>query len=187
MAQWAAEGIDVPVAVNLSARSLLDTRLPAEVAELLARHAVAPARLVLEITETVAVSDSEVVDEVLAGLRRLGVQIAVDDFGTGYSSMAFLTRFQVDEVKVDRAFVSRMAESPAAAEIVRHTFELGRALGLRVVAEGVETAEQRAALAALGYSAAQGPHLHPPMSVDKARIVLGNPHQKIEDHPAKSA
>src|SRR5439155_7906287 len=102
----------------------------------------------------------------------LGVQIAVDDFGTGYSSMAFLARFQVDEVKVDRGFVGRMVESQAAAAIVRHTVELGRSLGLRVVAEGVETAEQRAALAALGCTAAQGFHFYRPMSVDKAAAVL---------------
>ena len=91
-ADWARRGLDVPVSVNLSARSLLDPRLPAEVAEALRRHQVPPRRLVLEITETVVMSELEVVDEVLAALRAMGVQLAVDDFGTGFSSLTFLTR-----------------------------------------------------------------------------------------------
>src|SRR5690606_15494641 len=97
-------------------------------------HRVPAHRLVLEITETVVMSELEVIDEVLAGLRELGVQIAVDDFGTGYSSLTFLTRIAVDEVKVDRTFVAKMADSPEAAAIVRTTVGLGRELGLRVVA-----------------------------------------------------
>jgi EAL domain-containing protein (putative c-di-GMP-specific phosphodiesterase class I) len=114
-------------------------------------------------------SDMEVVDEVLAGLRELGVQLAIDDFGTGYSSLAFLTRVAIDELKVDRSFVSRMADSPEAAAIVRTTVDLARQLGLRVVAEGVETAEQRAALTALDCTAAQGFFFFRPMP---ARMVL---------------
>jgi diguanylate cyclase len=109
---------------------------------------------------------------VLAELRNIGVQLSVDDFGTGYSSLTFLARFAVDEVKVDQAFVGRMGESPEAAAIVRSTVELGRALGLRVIAEGVETAEQKAALAAMGCEAAQGYHFFPPLSADKAAEVL---------------
>src|SRR5690606_25257257 len=105
----------VPISINISARALLDPRLPAEVADALRRHQVPPHRLVLEITETVVMSELEVIDEVLAGLRALGVQIAVDDFGTGFSSLAFLTRIPVDELKVDRSFVMGMADSPKAA------------------------------------------------------------------------
>jgi diguanylate cyclase (GGDEF)-like protein len=168
-AEWAAHGLDVPVSVNLSARNLLDLRLPADVAELLHTHQFSPHSLVLDITETVMMSDMEVVDEVLAGLRELGVQLAIDDFGTGYSSLAFLTRVAIDELKVDRSFVSRMADSPEAAAIVRTTVDLARQLGLRVVAEGVETAEQRAALTALDCTAAQGFFFFRPMP---ARMVL---------------
>jgi diguanylate cyclase (GGDEF)-like protein len=171
-ADWADQGIEVPIAVNLSARSLLDPRLPAEVAELLRRHRVPAHRLVMEITETVVMSELEVIDEVLAGLRALGVRLAVDDFGTGYSSLTFLTRISVDELKVDRAFVARMFDSAQAAAIVRTTVELARELGLRVVAEGVETADQRSALAALGCSAAQGYHFFKPMPADKVGAVL---------------
>ncbi|GAA3747487.1 hypothetical protein GCM10022225_34060 [Plantactinospora mayteni] len=171
-ADWARHGLDVPISINLSARSLLDPRLPAEVAESLRRHQVPARRLVLEITETVVMSELEVIDEVLSALRGMGVQLAVDDFGTGFSSLTFLTRISVDELKVDRSFVMKMAESPEAAAIVRTTVDLGRELGLRVVAEGVETADQRAALAELGCTAAQGYHFFRPMPSDKIVAVL---------------
>ncbi len=171
---WARDGLDVPISVNLSARSLLDPRLPAEIDEALRRHQVPPHRLVLEITETVVMSELEVIDEVLATLRGMGVQLAVDDFGTGFSSLTFLTRIAVDELKVDRSFVLRMADSPEAAAIVRTTVGLAHELGLRVVAEGVETAEQRTALAELGCTAAQGYHFFKPMPADKITAVLGS-------------
>ncbi|MEH1016333.1 bifunctional diguanylate cyclase/phosphodiesterase [Micromonospora sp. CPCC 206060] len=173
-AQWAGEGLDVPISINLSARSLLDPRLPAVIGEALRRHQVPPERLVLEITETVVMSELKVIDEVLATLRSMGVQLAVDDFGTGFSSLTFLTRVTVDELKVDRSFVIRMADSPEAAAIVRTTVGLARELGLRVVAEGVETAEQRAALAELGCTSAQGYHFFKPMPADKITAVLGS-------------
>lgn len=172
-AQWARDGLDLPISVNLSARSLLDRRLPTEIADALRRHRVPARRLVLEITETVVMSELEVIDEVLGALRTMGVQLAVDDFGTGFSSLTFLTRVAVDELKVDRSFVLRMADSPEAAAIVRTTVGLGQQLGLRVVAEGVETAEQRSALAELGCTAAQGYHFFKPMPADKIGAVLG--------------
>ncbi|MFF3866975.1 putative bifunctional diguanylate cyclase/phosphodiesterase [Micromonospora sp. NPDC001898] len=173
-ADWARQGLDVPISVNLSARSLLDPRLPAEIGEALRRHQVPPRRLVLEITETVVMSELEIIDEVLATLRSMGVQLAVDDFGTGFSSLSFVTRIAVDELKVDRSFVIRMADSPEAAAIVRATVGLAHELGLRVVAEGVETAEQRLALAELGCTAAQGYHFFKPMPADKIGAVLGS-------------
>jgi EAL domain-containing protein (putative c-di-GMP-specific phosphodiesterase class I) len=113
-----------------------------------------------------------VVDEVLSGLRELGVGLSVDDFGTGYSSLTFLTRITVDELKVDRTFVRTMADSAEAAAIVRTTVHLARELGLRVVAEGVETADQRAALTALGCTAAQGFHFFRPMPAENVLGVL---------------
>jgi diguanylate cyclase (GGDEF)-like protein len=171
-AQWAAHGLGVPIAVNVSARSLLDPRLPADISELLRRHRIAPNGLVLEITETVVMSELDVIDEVLAGLRAVGVQLAVDDFGTGYSTLTFLTRISVDELKVDREFVAKMVDSPQAAAIVRATVDLGRLLGLRVVAEGVETADQREALTTLGCRAAQGFHFFKPMAPERIVEVL---------------
>ncbi|MEU4339211.1 bifunctional diguanylate cyclase/phosphodiesterase [Micromonospora lupini] len=181
-AGWAREGLDVPISVNLSARSLLDPRLPAEIADALRRHQVPPRRLVLEITETVVMSELEIIDEVLATLRSMGVQLAVDDFGTGFSSLTFLTRIAVDELKVDRSFVIRMADSPEAAAIVRTTVGLAHELGLRVVAEGVETAEQRLALAELGCTSAQGYHFFKPMPADKIGAVLGSLRDSAESN-----
>jgi EAL domain-containing protein (putative c-di-GMP-specific phosphodiesterase class I) len=171
-ASWAEEGLDVPVAVNLSARSLLDRRLPIDIAELLGRHKVPAERLVLEITETVMMTELDVIDDVLGALRKIGTQIAVDDFGTGYSSLIFLARFPVHEVKVDRAFVEKMVDSPEARAIVRSTVDLARSLNLRVVAEGVETAEQRALLVDMGCDAAQGYYFFEPIPAEKTSSVL---------------
>jgi diguanylate cyclase (GGDEF)-like protein len=171
-AGWAAEGLTVPVAVNMSPRSLLDPALPDDVAALLRQHHIAPRLLILEITETVVMSELTVIDDVLSKLRGIGVQLAVDDFGTGYSSLTFLTRVPVDEVKIDRSFVQKMVQSTEVAAIVRTTIDLAHRLDLRVVAEGVETAEQRAALADLGCTAAQGFLFHPPMPPEKVVTVL---------------
>jgi diguanylate cyclase (GGDEF)-like protein len=169
---WSAAGLDLPVSVNVSARSLLDPAFPAQVAEALRRHRLPARRLVLEITESVAVSDQEIVDEVLLDLRQTGVQLSVDDFGTGFSSLAFVTRVAVDELKVDRSFVLEMIESKAAAAVVRGAVELGARLGARVVAEGVETIEQRQALMGVGCVSAQGYHFCQPLPADKILDVL---------------
>jgi diguanylate cyclase (GGDEF)-like protein len=171
-ARWAKRGPAVPVAVNLSARSLLDPRLPDAVARLLRRHRVPGRRLVLEITETVMTSELPGIEEALTSLRALGVRLAVDDFGTGYASLTLLTRMPLDEVKVDGGFVARITESPEAAAIVRTTVELGRELGLRVVAEGVETAAQRQMLTTLGCPAGQGFHLATPTPVEEIGATL---------------
>jgi diguanylate cyclase len=181
-ADWSTQGIDLPVSVNISARSLVDATLPAQIADLLRRHRVPAHRLVLEITESMAVSEQEIVDEVLAGLRDMGVQLSVDDFGTGFSSLSFVTRVEVDELKVDRSFVEAMIESPAAAAVVRGAVELGDRLGARVVAEGVETAEQRAALIAMGCTSAQGYHFCQPLPADKIVAAL---RQLTDAAPAK--
>ncbi|MEU8081880.1 bifunctional diguanylate cyclase/phosphodiesterase [Catellatospora citrea] len=171
-AEWTRQGIDVPVAVNLSPRSLLDPQLPADVDELLRRHGIPASRLVLEITETVVLSPLPITDQVLRELRGLGVRFAVDDFGTGFSSLTFLTRIAVDELKVDRTFVARMADSRQAAAIVQAVVDLGRQLGLRVVAEGVETADQRIALRRLGCDAGQGFHFSHPLPADEITEAL---------------
>nr|WP_052359658.1 EAL domain-containing protein [Actinoplanes friuliensis] len=181
-ADWNKSGLDLPVSVNVSARSLLDATFPAQVADALRRHHLDADQLVLEITESVAVSDQEVVDEVIAALREMGVQISVDDFGTGFSSLSFVTRVTVDELKVDRSFVTGMTDSPAAAAVVRGAVELGARLGARVVAEGVETTDQREALLALGCTSAQGYHFSRPLPADKIVAAL---HQLAEAAPSK--
>ncbi|MDQ3867571.1 MAG: EAL domain-containing protein [Actinomycetota bacterium] len=153
---WRRDGVNLHVAVNLSSRSLLDVDLPADVARLLAKWELRGEALELEITETTIMADPLRAASVLARLNALGVRIAIDDFGTGYSSLAYLSGLPVHEIKIDRSFVTTMNESSSHAVIVRSTIDLGRNLGLEVVAEGVETADVLEALRALGCDAAQG-------------------------------
>ena len=171
-AQWDRAGRAVPVAVNLSARSLLDPRLPDVVSTLLRKHGLPGEQLVLEITETVVSGELPGVEEALTTLRELGVRLAIDDFGTGYASFKVLTRFRLDEVKIDQSFVTTMAESAESLAIVRTTVEMGQELGLRVVAEGVETESQRQKLSELGCAAAQGFHFTQPVPVERAEEIL---------------
>lgn len=156
MTRWRELGLDGPVAVNVSPRSLLDPTFPRMVADLLARHGARGADLVLELTESLTLGQVELVDGVLRELREAGLKLALDDFGTGSSSLSMLAKVRVHELKIDRSFVAAMGTSPEAAAVVRSTIELGRSLGLLVVAEGVEREEQRRALWELGCPAGQG-------------------------------
>ncbi|MFF5054459.1 putative bifunctional diguanylate cyclase/phosphodiesterase [Micromonospora sp. NPDC000663] len=153
---WRDAGFDVPVAVNVSPRSLLDARFPGSVLARLRAHDLPPDRLVLELTETLTLSQLDVVDRVLSRLREEGVRLALDDFGTGYSSLSLLSRIPVHELKIDRSFVTTMESSAEAAAVIRSTLDLGRSLDLDVVAEGVESEPQRRALWELGCVAGQG-------------------------------
>jgi EAL domain-containing protein (putative c-di-GMP-specific phosphodiesterase class I) len=153
--EWADAGFEVPVAVNVSPRSLLDSGFPDRIAAALDRYHLAPGSLIIELTETLMLSQLDVVDEVLHTLRELGVMLALDDFGTGFSSLATVARVPVDELKIDRSFISGLA-GPTEGAIVRSTIELGRSLGIVVVAEGIESTEQRDRLWALGCNAGQG-------------------------------
>ncbi|MFC4149285.1 putative bifunctional diguanylate cyclase/phosphodiesterase [Micromonospora mangrovi] len=153
---WRAAGHDLPVSVNVSPRSLLDARFPGAVLARLRAHDLPPDRLVLELTETLTLSQLDVVDRVLSRLRDSGVRLALDDFGTGYSSLSLLSRIPVHELKVDRSFVTSMESSAEAAAVIRSTVDLGRSLDLAVVAEGVESEPQRRALWELGCASGQG-------------------------------
>ena len=155
-AKWRATGYELDVAVNLSVRNLLDIELPNDVARLLSKYGLPPSVLELEITESALLADPVRTHGVLQELHRVGVGISIDDFGTGYSSLSYLRRMPVDELKIDKSFVTDMALDENAALIVRSTIDLGRNLGLRVVAEGVETREVWEQLAALGCHVAQG-------------------------------
>ncbi|MGZ6674422.1 MAG: putative bifunctional diguanylate cyclase/phosphodiesterase, partial [Solirubrobacteraceae bacterium] len=156
MGAWRAQGLDIGVAVNLSARTLIERDLPDRIEAMCHRWAVPTNRLVLEITESMVVADPARALPILARLHELGVEIAVDDFGTGFSSMDYLKRLPVKEVKIDRSFVTTMATDARDAAIVRCTIDLARSLGLRVVAEGVESPDVRARLTAMGCDHAQG-------------------------------
>jgi len=154
------------VAVNLSARRMLDLAFPDEVAGLLARREVPARLLLLEITESTLMANPAHALQVLSRLHAMGVQLSIDDFGTGYSSMACLKTLPVDELKVDRSFVSHMTGNTSDAVIVRSTVDLGRNLGLRVVAEGVEDPITLQQLGALGCDAIQGYYISRPVPAD---------------------
>jgi diguanylate cyclase (GGDEF)-like protein len=171
--RWQRIGRPITVAVNLAARSLLDRQLPQDVAYILQRHGLPASCLVLEITETTATSELDVVEEILGALRRLGVGISVDDFGTGYSSLAFLQRTAVNELKVDQSFVSGMLQSDNDLALVRATVQLAHSLGARAVAEGVEDGALAAALLALGCDMAQGYWLSRPVPAAAMETLLG--------------
>ncbi len=153
---WAETGLELTVAVNLSARNLLEADLPDLVAELLTRHAVPAGQLILEITESAIMADETHSVAVLSRLSELGVRLSIDDFGMGYSSLSHLRRLPVDEIKIDRSFVAHMDSERDDALIVQSTVELAHNLGLRVVAEGVETERTWDRLGELGCDYAQG-------------------------------
>jgi diguanylate cyclase (GGDEF)-like protein len=161
--EWEAAGLDLSVAVNLAMGNLLDVRLPEDVAALLAKRRLAPRRLILEITENVVMADPARIVHVLGRLRSLGVGLSLDDFGTGASSLAYLRELRVDELKIDRSFVTDMTSDEQNAAIVRWTIQLAHAMGLRVVAEGVEDADTLFELKAMGADAAQGFYLSRPV------------------------
>jgi diguanylate cyclase (GGDEF)-like protein len=165
---WRDEGRDLGVAVNLSARDLLDVNLPDEVRGLLSKWRIDAHRLELEVTESTLLTDPARAGLVLDRLSALGVTIAIDDFGTGYSSLNYLKRLPVDVLKIDRSFVQNLAASEHDSVIVRSTIDLGHNLGLRVVAEGVESQEIWDHLAALGCDIAQGYHISRP--IDAAAV-----------------
>jgi EAL domain-containing protein (putative c-di-GMP-specific phosphodiesterase class I) len=160
---WQLEGLNLCVGVNLSARNLLDVHLPDTVGELLARWEVPPSLLELEITESTILADPIRAMHVLSRLSGMGVRLAIDDFGTGYSSLAYLKRLPVDALKIDKSFVQGMEADENDAVIVKSTIDLGRNLGLRVVAEGVETKEAWRQLLVLGCDVAQGYYLSRPV------------------------
>jgi EAL domain-containing protein (putative c-di-GMP-specific phosphodiesterase class I) len=153
---WQAAGLDLHVAVNLTIPDLLDLELPDRIGGLLLENGLEPGRLELEITESSILADPFRVRQVLTRLNEMGLRLAIDDFGTGYSSLAYLKRLPVQAIKIDRSFVSGMCEDPSDATIVRSTIDLGRNLGLAIVAEGVESLETWNALRGLGCSLAQG-------------------------------
>ncbi|MEA2271938.1 MAG: hypothetical protein QOI98_646, partial [Solirubrobacteraceae bacterium] len=161
---WLDDGIAVRVAVNLSARSLLDDGLPNEVARLLAGHELGAEHLGLEITESVIMADPARAIEVLRRLGEMGIRLGIDDFGTGYSSLGYLRRLDVDEIKIDRSFVLGMATEADDRQIVHSIVDLGHNLGLAVVAEGVEDESTLLQLRRLGCDSAQGYHLSRPLA-----------------------
>jgi EAL domain-containing protein (putative c-di-GMP-specific phosphodiesterase class I) len=175
VAAWSRLGLALDVAVNVTTQDLADEALPVVVARLLAETGVDHGSLTLEITESGVMRDVERCLAVLDRLAALGVRLSVDDFGTGYSSLSYLQRLPVHEVKVDRSFVMRLAHDSGDLTMVRSIVDLGHALGLSVVAEGVETAEVLRLLADLDVDVVQGYHLGGPMPAPAFLAALHPP------------
>jgi diguanylate cyclase len=208
---WRAAGHDLSVSVNVSPRSLLDPALPRLVDDALRAHRTAPHRLCLELTETLAISQLETVDQVLRQLHDIGVRLALDDFGTGYSSLAVLSQIPVHQLKIDRSFVQVLQSSPPGGDtgpggggragrarsddpdaqrvaqaraVVRSTVQLSHALELAVVGEGVESDIQRRVLWELGCGLGQGHMFAPPTSADGLLRML---HRGVGNTPGALA
>jgi diguanylate cyclase (GGDEF)-like protein len=162
--EWASMGIRLPIAINVSPRSLLDADFPDQIQGLLRQYDVPPAFLRIELTEGFLLGDSGRSIAVLDALSNVGVGLSIDDFGTGYSSLSYLKRLPIEEIKIDRAFVMQMHVDANDFMIVRATVDLGRNLGLRVVAEGVEDLATFDRLADFGCDEAQGYYISKPIS-----------------------
>jgi EAL domain-containing protein (putative c-di-GMP-specific phosphodiesterase class I) len=168
--QWTDDRPDrapLTVSVNLSALQFSQHRLPEDVAEILRSTGLPASQLVLEITETVLMSDTIATQATLDALHQLGVRVAIDDFGTGYSALSYLKKFRLDLVKLDRSFIEGLAGDPVDAEIAKAVIGLSSALGIRTVAEGVESVEQREMLIRMGCPFIQGYLIARPMTSEQ--------------------
>ncbi|WP_192034641.1 EAL domain-containing protein [Halomonas sp. YLGW01] len=164
---WQAQGHELRVAINLSAEDVMDETLTSRLKEGLSRYGLVPDQLGLEVTESAIIKDPALATRHLEELRRAGMTLAIDDFGTGYSSLAQLKRLPVQELKIDKSFILRLDRSPDDEVIVRSTIELGQNLGLKVVAEGVETEASRAMLRRFGCHCLQGYLIARPLPADQ--------------------
>jgi EAL domain-containing protein (putative c-di-GMP-specific phosphodiesterase class I) len=160
---WADAGMRMRVAINLSVHQLREEDLVARITDALHRHGIEPSQLLCEITESIAMEDIATTQRAFDDLSRLGVFLSIDDFGTGYSSLSYLRRLPAQQLKIDRSFVGDLASSSDARAIVDAVVRLAHALGLKVVAEGVETVGQRDILLELGCDELQGYFFARPM------------------------
>jgi EAL domain-containing protein (putative c-di-GMP-specific phosphodiesterase class I) len=171
------------VAVNLSVRQMLLSDVPSLLEQVLARTALSPSDVCLELTESVFMEDADYFELTLARLKSVGVHLAIDDFGTGYSSLSYLKRFPVDAVKVDRSFVNGLGTDPHDTALVAAIVAMAGALDLSVTAEGVETFEQLSGLRHLGVPRAQGYYLARPMTADAISQLIAEGHRWDVDTP----
>lgn len=166
---WRDDGMDIPVAVNLSARNLHDHQLADRIIDLLKAYQLAPGSLEVEITESFIMADAAHALQVLTRLNEMGIRVHIDDFGTGYSSLGYLKRLPVDGIKIDKSFVLHMAVDENDSAIVRSTIELGHNLGLKVIAEGVESREILDRLRQWHCDGAQGYYISRPVPAESFR------------------
>jgi EAL domain-containing protein (putative c-di-GMP-specific phosphodiesterase class I) len=172
--EWSAHGPSDPVkmAVNVSVRQFDRCDLPAMVSEVLAETGMPAGQLCLEMTESVLMTDTEENLAQLVRLKALGLTLAIDDFGTGYSSLAYLRRFPVDTLKIDRSFVERLGELTDDSALANTIVQLGQSLGMSTVAEGIEEYGQLAALRDMGCEYAQGYYFSRPLPATEAGRLL---------------
>ena len=164
---WREAELDVPVSINLSPLTLHNLSFPSEISAAMDRWAVPPEMLMLEITESAIISDVARATETLNRLHDMGVRVWIDDFGTGYTSLSYIRHLPVSGIKVDKSFIAQMSEVNDDAAIVRSIVDLGRNLGLRVVAEGIENRETWDLLADLGCNEAQGFYIGHPLRAEE--------------------
>ena len=180
---WAQRGIHIPVAVNLSPRNLHDPYVAQYIDRLLTAYKLAPELLELEITENVVMTDTETVVRILQELSRMGVRIYIDDFGTGFSSLGHLKKLPVTGIKIDRSFVSHMDLDENDRVIVRSTIDLGHNLGLKVIAEGVETPGAWDQLCSWACDAGQGNYMSRPKPPEELEQWLLESPWRIQQEP----
>jgi EAL domain-containing protein (putative c-di-GMP-specific phosphodiesterase class I) len=170
---WQAQGMAVPpVAVNLSARQLQQADLAGAVERIVGRAGVDPALLEFELTESMLMTNPESAVEILTRIKSLGIRLSVDDFGTGYSSLAYLKRFPLDALKIDRTFVRDLPDDPDDAAITKAVIRLAHSLSLKVVAEGVENADQLRELERYGCDQIQGYYVSRPVPAHGCAALL---------------
>jgi EAL domain-containing protein (putative c-di-GMP-specific phosphodiesterase class I) len=184
MVEWSAiaELVGIRVSVNISGRHLLSGHLPENIREVLEEFGIKPQRLAIEITETVLLSDLIAAAAELAAVRALGVSVAIDDFGTGYTSLAHLQQLPIDTIKIDRSFICQL-DARRGRSLVRMVTDLGHAIDLKIVAEGVETAEELNVLEAMGADYLQGFLLSRPMEPDALSVWA---RENLAVHPRPS-
>jgi EAL domain-containing protein (putative c-di-GMP-specific phosphodiesterase class I) len=187
-ARWrASTDPQLGLSVNVSGRQLLDGQFANDVAAVLAETGLPAQALTLELTETVLMDDPTDSQQRLSELKRLGVRLAIDDFGTGYSSLAYLRRFPVDELKIDKSFIDTIGVTDADLAIVRTVVELARILGLRTTGEGIETRLQADLLHRLGCASGQGYHFARPLDVEAVGEFLVRHRPGLTASPASPA
>ncbi|RSL33949.1 EAL domain-containing protein [Salibacterium salarium] len=170
---WKQEGFNpIPVSINLSANQFLQANIVSNIFSVFNEYDVSPELIELEITESMLIENESMVQHILTQLRQYGIKIALDDFGTGYSSLAYLRKFKVDTLKLDRSFIRGISDEHDDKEIVNAVISLGQSLGMAIVAEGVEKEEEFAVLRTLGINEVQGYYFSKPVMIDQVDKML---------------
>jgi EAL domain-containing protein (putative c-di-GMP-specific phosphodiesterase class I) len=185
-AAWRRAGHDVGVSVNLSARQITAPSFPARMAAILAETGLPPASLTVEVSERILIEEDGLVIDRLADLHRMGVRMAIDDFGTGYASLAYLRRLPLDVIKIDPSFVAGLGQDDTLTLLVSTVVQLGRELGVRVVAEGIEQPRQLMALREMGCGYGQGYLIAKPMAAAGVEAMIRLAADQPEDGESRN-